>query len=147
MTPLRALRNFAIIAVLAFGLALIPSGGNVAQALLTLFTIVMFGAIAALVVRGWNMTGLQRDAMTDRQRGLIYGSLGAIALMIAGTDELWDTGLGTVVWLGVLATSVWLIVQHLARGPKHLNDLVRLIGRYFVRELAHSARHTCARGA
>ena len=111
MTPLRALRNFAIVAVLAFALALIPSGGNVAQALLTLFTIVMFGAIAALVVRGWNMTGLQRDSMTDRQRGLIYGSLGAIALMIAGTDELLATGLGTVAWLGILITSVWLIIN------------------------------------
>ena len=109
MTPLHALRNFAIVAALAFGLALIPSGGNVAEALLTFFFIVMFGAAAALAVRAWNMTGLQRDSMTDRQRGLIYGSLGAIALMIAGTDQLWDTGLGTVAWLAVLVGSVWLI--------------------------------------
>ena len=47
--------------------------------------------------------------MTDRQRGLIYGGLGAIALMVAGADELFETGLGTVAWIAVLVGGGWLI--------------------------------------
>ena len=31
--------------------------------------------------------------------------------MIAGTDELLDTGLGTLVWIGVLMFSVLAIMQ------------------------------------
>ena len=45
-------------------------------------------AIGAMLIRFWKDTSLQRDTFTDRQRWLIYGSIGAIALMIAGTDEL-----------------------------------------------------------
>ncbi len=51
-------------------------------------------AIVALLIRLWRDTGLQRDTFTDRQRWLIYGSIGAIALMIVGTDELLVVGAG-----------------------------------------------------
>ena len=33
----------------------------------------------------------------------------AIALMIAGTDELFDSGAGTVAWLLIVGVSAWLI--------------------------------------
>jgi hypothetical protein len=108
---MRVLRNVAIIMLLALGLALLPSGGDVAQGLITALVLVMFGAMAALAVRAWRENALARDAMTDRQRGLIYGALGAIALMVAGADELFASGPGTIVWIAVMVGSVWLIVN------------------------------------
>ncbi len=109
MSPLRVLRNIAIVMLLALALAVLPSGGNIAEGVITALGLILLGAMAALAVRAWRESGLARDAMTDRQRGLIYGSLGAIALMIAGADELFDSGPGTIVWIAVMVGSVWLI--------------------------------------
>ena len=104
-----AVRNIAIIMLLALGLTVLPAGGNVADGILAALSLIFLGAIALLLVRFWRDNSLARDTMTDRQRGIIYGSLGAIALMVAGTDELFETGAGTVAWLVIVAVSVWLI--------------------------------------
>lgn len=108
---LRVLRNVAIIAILALGLTVLPGGGNVATAILSALSLILLAAVGLLLVRYWRENSLTRDAMTDRQRGLIYGGLGAIALVIAGTDELFSSGAGTIVWLAVMVASVWLIFQ------------------------------------
>lgn len=105
-----AVRNIAIIMLLALVLAALPAGGNVADGVLTALSLIFAGAIVLLLVRFWKQNSLARDAMTDRQRGTIYGCLGALALMIAGADELFDTGSGTIAWLVIVAVSVWLIV-------------------------------------
>jgi tetrahydromethanopterin S-methyltransferase subunit C len=47
---------------------------------------------------------------------LLLGSLGAICLMIAGADELLDTGAGTLVWIGVLGLSVFAIARVVAEA-------------------------------
>lgn len=106
---MRALRNVAIIALLALFLTVVPAGGNLAAGILAALSLAFVAAISLLAVRFWNSNSLLRDVLSDRQRGLIYGSLGAIALMIAGTDELLMSGLGTVIWLVILGTSGWLI--------------------------------------
>ena len=98
-----------IVALLALAITVIPGGGNVADGILAAISLIFLAAIAALAVRFWKESSLTRDAMTDRQRGLLYGALAAIALAVAGTDELLETGLGTVVWIIALAGSGWLI--------------------------------------
>lgn len=106
---MKVARNVAIIALLALLLTVLPAGGNVAAAVLTTFSLVFIGAIAMLAVRFWRENSLTRDTMTDRQLGIVYGSLGAVALAVVGTDELQSTGAGTVAWLLILAVSGWLI--------------------------------------
>ena len=109
MDRVKVVRNIAIIGLLALLLTVLPAGGSLATGVLTALSLIFLGAIALLAVRFWRENSLTRDAMTDRQRALIYGSLGAIALVVAGTDELFDTGTGTVVWILVLAVGGWLI--------------------------------------
>ncbi len=106
---MKAVRNVAIIALLALVLTVLPAGGNIADGILVTLSLVFGAAIAALLIRLWRDTGLQRDTMTDRQRWLIYGPIGAIALMVVGADELLSTGPGTVAWVAILAASGWLI--------------------------------------
>ena len=105
-----ALRNIVVIALLALALTVLPGGGNVATALLTALTLVFLVAIGLLAARAWRESSLTRDVMTDRQRAIVYGSLGALALMIAGFDELLDSGGGTVAWLAIVGISVYLLV-------------------------------------
>jgi hypothetical protein len=102
-------RNAAIVMLLAFALTVVPGGGNAADALLVALTLVFLAAAALIGARFWRETSMTRDVMTDRQRIGFYGGLGAIALMIAGADELLETGLGTLAWLLILAGGAYLV--------------------------------------
>ena len=106
---LRVVRNVAIIAAVALVLTVAPGGDNFTTGLLTALSLILLAAVALLAVRFWRESSLTRDAMTERQRTLLYGALGVIALAVAGTDELLETGAGTVVWIVLLAASGWLI--------------------------------------
>ncbi len=107
---MRAVRNIAIIVVLALAISVLPAGGNLARGILLALSLLFIAAIGLMIVRFWRQLSFTIDTLTDRQRWLLYGSLGAIALMIAGLDEMLSTGVGTVVWLAIVALSGWLIV-------------------------------------
>ena len=104
------IRNVAIIALLALAVTVLPAGGNVVNAILTALSLIFFAAIALLIGRLWQQTSLTRDVMSERQRAVFYAALAALALMVAGMDEMLDTGLGTVSWLLVVATAAYLAV-------------------------------------
>ena len=108
---MRVVRNIAIIAVLAVGVAFVPGGGAAAETLIAALFMGFLATIAVLGYRLYMQNQLTLSALADDRRALLYGAVGAIVLMIAGTDELLDTGLGTLVWIGVLAFSVLAILQ------------------------------------
>jgi hypothetical protein len=103
---MRTLRNVAIIALLALVVAFAPAGGNVAEAILTAITMGFLAGIA------WTLFVLSRQSqltlatLSDARRALLYGALGMIALLIAGSDELFSSGGGTLVWIVLLGASV-----------------------------------------
>ena len=108
---MRVLRNIAIIAVLAVGVAFVPGGGAAAETLIAALFMGFLATIGVLGYRLYMQNQLTLSALADDRRALLYGAVGAIVLMIAGTDELLDTGLGTLVWIGVLMFSVLAIMQ------------------------------------
>lgn len=108
---LLVLRNVAIIALLALAVTLIPGGGSVVSGLLTALSLVFLAAISLIVARLWQRTSMTRDVMSDRQRVVFYASLGAIALMIVGLDEMLDSGGGTVAWILIVGVSVYLAIS------------------------------------
>lgn len=106
-----AARNVTIIALLALLLAFVPGGGNLAEAILTALSLIFLAAIALLAGRFWQQSSLTRDVMSERQRRILYGSLGALALMIAGIDEMFRSGPGTAAWLAIVGVSVYLLID------------------------------------
>jgi hypothetical protein len=100
-------RNLAIVALIALAVTVVPGGGNVTTALLTALFLGFIAAIGLFVGRFWQQSSMTRDVMTDRNRLIFYGSLGALALMIVGLDELFATGPGTIVWLAVVAAAIF----------------------------------------
>ena len=109
---MRALRNLAIVMALAFAVAFLPAGGNVADAMLTAITMGFLAAIA------WTVFVLSREnqltlaTLSDGRRAILYAALGLIALLIAGSDELFATGGGTLAWillLGAAVGAIWRI--------------------------------------
>ncbi len=101
-------RNVAIIALLALILTVAPGGGNLVNAVFAALTLTFLAAMGMLAGQTWKRTSLTRDVMTEKQRMIFYGSLGAIALMVAGADEMFNTGGGTVAWLLIVGTSGYL---------------------------------------
>lgn len=103
---MRALRNIAIIAALAFVVAAVPGGGNLAEAVLTTISLLFLVMIALAAFQIYRMQRLTIDSLTDRQRGVLVGAVGLIVLMIAGADEMLETGLGALIWVALLATAI-----------------------------------------
>jgi hypothetical protein len=112
----RAARNIAIIAALALVLAAAPGGGNLADGILAVLLIAFLVILGASGYVGYRQNRLAYLTLDERQRLLLLGSLGAIALMIAGADELLDTGGGTLVFIGVLGASIFAIARVVAEA-------------------------------
>lgn len=99
-------RNFAIVAVIALAVAFVPAGGDLAAALLTAITMAFLAAIT------WTVHGLAgRHELTlstlgDSRRAILYGAVGLIVLLVAGSDEMFSTGFGTLIWIILLGASV-----------------------------------------
>lgn len=103
---MRALRDILIIMALAFAVAFVPSGGNVAAAVLAAITMGFLAAIAWTVFVLSRQNQLTLATLTDARRALLYGALGTIALLIAGSDELFSSGGGTLLWIVLLGASI-----------------------------------------
>lgn len=107
-------RNILIIALLAAGVAFLPSGGNFADAALTAITMCFLAAIAWTVYRLHYQFQTSLLALAESRRVILYGSFGLVVLLIAGASHMWSTGLGTMTWLLLLASAiagVWLVVS------------------------------------
>lgn len=108
---MRAARNIAIIALLALVVAAVPGGGNLADGILAVLLLAFLVIIGAAGFLAYRQNRLAYLTLDERHRVILLGALGAIALMIAGADELLETGGGTLVWIGVLGLSIFAIVR------------------------------------
>ena len=103
---MHTLRNVAIVMALALVVAFAPHGGNVAEAILTAITMGFLAALAWMLFVLSRQNQLTLATLTDARRAVLYAGFGMIALLIAGSDELFSSGGGTLVWIVLLAASV-----------------------------------------
>lgn len=103
---MRALRNLAIVMALALAVAFVPGGGNAAEAVLTAIAMGFLAGIAWTVYVLSRQNQLTLAALSDGRRAILYGAIGLIALLIAGSDELFASGGGTLVWIVLLGASI-----------------------------------------
>lgn len=103
---MKAARNVAIIMLLALGVAFLPGGGNAVN---TVLAAIAMGFLAGI---SWTLYVLSREnqltlaTLSDGRRAIFYGAFGMLALLVAGYDKLWSSGLGTLLWLALLAASI-----------------------------------------
>ena len=103
---MRAARNLAIIMLLALVVAFLPGGGNAAEAVLTALTMGLLAGIAWMVFTVSRENQLTLATLGDGRRAVLYAAVGLIVLLIAGSDKLFSTGGGTLLWIVLLAISV-----------------------------------------
>ena len=95
--------KFGIVALVALALTVLPGGGPALEVLLTLLTIAFFTAIAVLGYRLYRQFSFELDSLTDRQRLVLYGSVGGAFLTFCATSRLFEaSGAGVFVWLALL---------------------------------------------
>jgi hypothetical protein len=99
---MRTARNVAIIALLAVPIAFVPGGGEAADGILAALMLGFLAAIGALGFQLYRASRLTLSSLSESRLALLYGAVGVIALMIAGSDELTDTGVGTLAWIALL---------------------------------------------
>jgi hypothetical protein len=102
----RNVRNVAIVMLLALGVAFAPAGGNVVDAVFTALTLGFMAGIAWMLYTLSRQNQLTLATLSDRRRAIFYGAFGMIALLIAGTDKLFASGGGTLLWILLLGASV-----------------------------------------
>lgn len=100
-----ALRNVLIIAALAALVAFAPGGGTTGGLVIELFSIAFLGALVLLGWRLYREHRLSLYALGDRNRAILYGSLGLVLLALSGIPKLWDTGIGSLVWFVLIAAA------------------------------------------
>jgi hypothetical protein len=107
-----AVRNIAIIALLALGVAFLPGGGDVAEAVLTAITMAFLAALSFAAFQAYRANRLTVIAMPGSRRLVLLSAVGLIVLMIAGAGEMFSTGLGTLAWILLMASAgitIWLV--------------------------------------
>jgi hypothetical protein len=112
MPALRNLRNLLIIAAIAALVAFAPGGGNASSAVVTALTIGFLAALGAFAFGLYRQNQLTMSALSDGRRAILFAALGLIALLIAGQDEFWTSGGGTLLWIVLLGGSlaaIWRI--------------------------------------
>jgi hypothetical protein len=109
---MRAVRNVAIVMVLALFVAFAPAGGNVADAILTAMTMGFLAGIAWMLYVLSRQNQLTLATLSDARRGILYGAFGLLALLVAGVDLMFASGGGTLLWIllfGASVAAIWRV--------------------------------------
>lgn len=109
---MRTARNVAIVMLLALGVAYLPGGGNLAEAVVTLLTMALLAGIAWMLYVLSRENQLTLSTLTDGRRAIFYGAFGMLALLVAGSDKMFSTGGGTLLWillLGISVAAIWKV--------------------------------------
>jgi uncharacterized protein involved in cysteine biosynthesis len=102
----RTALNFAIIALVALVLFLLPGGGNALNAVLTVLTIGFFVAIALLGYRLFRQYRFEIESLETSQRAVLYSAIGVAFLTFTATNRLFNLGgVGVLAWLALLGAA------------------------------------------
>ena len=96
--------NFGILALAALLFVVLPGGGATLTVALALLTLAFFAGIALLGYRLYRENRMTLDALTPRQRLVLYGSVALAFLTFTATNRLFDAGgAGFLGWFALLA--------------------------------------------
>lgn len=99
-------RNVAIIALLALAITVLPGGDAAAETVLVALSMAFLVAIAWFCFRLYNEQQMTLAMMPDGRRAILFGSIGAIALLIVGYEQFRTWSGGVLVWIALMAAAV-----------------------------------------
>jgi hypothetical protein len=102
-------RNFAIIALIAAVIVVIPGGGSAGSFIVQLISLVFLAAIAWVASRLYREHRVSLYSLGDRKRLILYVAAGVATLTFTASGRLLNTGLGSIAWILLLAASAYAV--------------------------------------
>lgn len=103
-------RNILIVLALGVAVYAIPGGGSSADLIGNILSILITGAFAFIAVKLYRENRVAIFSLGDRYRGMLYGAVAAIILMMAVRVDLWATAGGTLLWAAVIGAAAYALV-------------------------------------
>lgn len=103
-------RNVLIVLALAAAVYAIPGGGNSADLIASILSLLFTAAIAFFGWRTYRENRVAIFSLGDRYRGMLYGAIGAVVLMMAVRVRLFESPAGTLLWFAAIAAAVYALV-------------------------------------
>jgi hypothetical protein len=104
-------RNLAILAVIALALTVLPGADEATDAVLTAIQMLFLASLAYFVWRAYKERPMMLDSLSEGWRAAQWGALGVLAFIVAGTDEMFSSGAGTLLWIAMVVGSVFTLVR------------------------------------
>jgi len=111
---MKVLQNVTIIVLIALAITVFPAGDAAATTVLTAITMAFLGGIGWFVYVAHRENPMMISSLSEGWRAIHWGSLGLIAFLIAGYNQLWETGAGTLLWIGlivIIAIAAFLLMR------------------------------------
>ena len=101
---MRTAANFGIVALIALAFTAAPGGDETLTVIITLLSIAFFTLIAVAGYSLYRQHRFEIESLSQRQRLVLYGSVGLAFLTLCATARLVGAGgLGFLAWLALLA--------------------------------------------
>lgn len=112
---------FAIVALIALIFTALPGGDGALNVILALLTIVFFTALAVLGYRLYRQYRFEIDSLSERQRLVLYSSIGLAFLTFCATSRMFEVGgAGALAWIALLGICsyglYWVWTQYRSYG-------------------------------
>ncbi|MBA2349092.1 MAG: hypothetical protein H0V81_12435 [Solirubrobacterales bacterium] len=104
-------RNALIVLALAGAVYAIPGGGNSANFIGSLLSTLIVGAFAFIGYKLYRENRVSIFSLGDRYRGMLYGGVAAIVLMMAVRETMWNTPGGSLLWAAVVGGAAYALVM------------------------------------
>ena len=103
-------RNVLIVLALAGAVYALPGGGNTADTVAAVLSVLITASIAFFGYRMYRENRVALFSLGDRHRTILYASVGAIVVMMAARVRLFETGPGALLWFAVVIAAVYGLV-------------------------------------
>ncbi|HTX11330.1 MAG TPA: hypothetical protein VME22_22100 [Solirubrobacteraceae bacterium] len=105
----RTARNVLIVLAIAALVALVQGGQTAANVALQGLSLIFLGVIVYFLSIMYRQYRDTLYGLGDRRRVLLYVALGVGTLTLTASSKLWATGAGSVVWVLLLAGSIYAV--------------------------------------
>jgi hypothetical protein len=100
---MKQVRNVAIILLIALAVVALPGGGDTAGLVGAVFSLLIAALLAYFAGRFYRDHQIDLYGLGDRDRGILYASLGAIVVIVAASGRLSVSIAGTLIEIAALA--------------------------------------------
>jgi hypothetical protein len=101
-------RNVLIVLVIAAIVAIAPGGGTGANVIVQAISLAFLTAVAWVASVLYRQHRSELYALGDARRTALYAAIAVLALTLSGTPKLWATSGGSVAWLILVGSSVYV---------------------------------------